>query len=67
VVNTITNAHGGASVSSVSFSKNGRYLLSAGQDSKPRVWDMNAGGKIVHLLEGTNHIVSVVDVVVSFT
>ncbi|TPX38043.1 hypothetical protein SmJEL517_g00048 [Synchytrium microbalum] len=42
-VNTLERAHGGASVSSIVFSKSGRYLLSSGQDSIGRLWDVTMG------------------------
>ncbi|KAJ3308345.1 cleavage stimulation factor, 3' pre-RNA, subunit 1 [Blyttiomyces sp. JEL0837] len=54
MINSMPQAHSGASVSCIQFSKNGRYLLSAGQDSVPRVWDVSSG-KVVHAFEGVVH------------
>ncbi|KAJ1566114.1 hypothetical protein HK096_000313 [Nowakowskiella sp. JEL0078] len=50
-LNTIKKAHSGYSVSTIKFSKNGRYLLSVGRDSKGRLWDLNIG-KCVREYEG---------------
>ncbi|KAH6559934.1 hypothetical protein BASA50_009024 [Batrachochytrium salamandrivorans] len=46
-INTIPNAHGGSPVTSVLFSKNSKYLLSAGMDSIGRLWDMTSGKVLV--------------------
>ncbi|KAI8621341.1 WD40-repeat-containing domain protein [Chytriomyces sp. MP71] len=53
LINTITQAHGGASVSSVEFSQNGKWLLSCGLDSLPRVWDLGSG-RVVQTFEGSS-------------
>ena len=45
-INTIGQAHTGASVSSVQFSKSGRYLLSVGRDSHARLWDLRKGRQV---------------------
>jgi len=50
-INTIEQAHGGTSVSSVKFSRNSKYLLSNGKDSIGRLWDL-ASGKVVQKYEG---------------
>lgn len=50
-VNTIEQAHGGASVSSVKFSRNSKYLLSNGKDSIGRLWDMSSG-QVIQKYEG---------------
>ena len=56
LIKCISHAHGGASVSSAEFSKNGRYILSAGQDSLPRLWDVS-NWKVVRTYKGTHHMV----------
>jgi len=42
-VNTFVDAHDHAPVSSVMFSKNAKYVLSAGRDSKARLWELSTG------------------------
>ena len=42
-VNTFLDAHERAPVSSVMFSKNAKYVLSAGRDSKARLWELSTG------------------------
>ena len=39
-VATLGRAHGGTPVDSASFSKSGRYVLTAGADSAVKVWDV---------------------------
>ncbi|TMW52682.1 hypothetical protein DOY81_002205 [Sarcophaga bullata] len=39
-VNTITEAHGGAEICSVQFTRNGKYLLSSGKDSLVYLWEL---------------------------
>ena len=40
---TIEAAHGGTEVYSAKISRNGKYLLTAGRDSIPRLWDLSSG------------------------
>ncbi|KAI8892317.1 WD40-repeat-containing domain protein [Globomyces pollinis-pini] len=42
-VNTINNAHDGASIIGIQFSKSCAYLLSTGLDGKGKLWDMSSG------------------------
>ncbi|KAI9333698.1 WD40-repeat-containing domain protein [Obelidium mucronatum] len=51
LINTIQQAHGGASVTSVEFSQNGKWLLSCGLDSLPRIWDLGSG-RVLQTFEG---------------
>ncbi|KAJ3027108.1 UNVERIFIED_CONTAM: hypothetical protein HDU68_004494, partial [Siphonaria sp. JEL0065] len=51
LINTILQAHGGASVTSVEFSQNGKWLLSCGLDSLPRIWDLGSG-RVLQSFEG---------------
>ncbi|KAJ3076014.1 hypothetical protein HDU98_005963, partial [Podochytrium sp. JEL0797] len=53
IINTIHQAHGGASVTSVEFSRNGKWLLSCGLDSLPRLWDLSSG-RVVQTFEGAS-------------
>ncbi|KAJ3083644.1 hypothetical protein HDU99_007657, partial [Rhizoclosmatium hyalinum] len=52
LINTIQQAHGGACVNSIQFSKNGKWLLSCGLDSLPRIWDMGSG-RVLQTFEGS--------------
>ncbi|KAJ3206537.1 hypothetical protein HDU82_004453 [Entophlyctis luteolus] len=49
---TIRQAHGGASVTSVEFSRDGKHILSCGLDSLPRIWDVGSG-RVVQTFEGS--------------
>lgn len=40
-INTFAQAHDGAEVCSVVFSKNGKYLLSSGKDSLVKLWELS--------------------------
>lgn len=40
---SLTQAHGGAPISSATFSKSGLYMLTAGQDSVGKLWDLRMG------------------------
>ena len=40
-VNTFAKAHDGAGISSVVFSKNGKYVLSSGKDSMVKLWELS--------------------------
>ncbi|KAJ1957690.1 hypothetical protein EC988_000700 [Linderina pennispora] len=42
-VRTIADAHGGRAVTGVSFSKNRKYLLTTGLDSRACLWDVGTG------------------------
>ena len=42
-VNTFQDSHEGASVATVRFSKNTKYVLSSGRDSKARLWELSSG------------------------
>ncbi|KAJ3409378.1 hypothetical protein CcCBS67573_g01347 [Chytriomyces confervae] len=53
LINTIAQAHGGASVSSIQFSQNGKWLLSCGLDSLPRLWDLGSG-RVLQTFEGSS-------------
>lgn len=46
-INVIDKAHGGEIVDTVRFSKNGRYLLTAGRDNRGRLWDLTNGKTLV--------------------
>ncbi|KAI8814369.1 WD40-repeat-containing domain protein [Cladochytrium replicatum] len=50
-VQMFAKAHSGQPVSSIRFSKNGKYLLSNGLDSLGRLWDLGAQ-KQLHTFEG---------------
>ncbi|KAI8916210.1 WD40-repeat-containing domain protein [Gorgonomyces haynaldii] len=52
-INTIYNAHNGLPVTSIEFSKSGRYLLSTGMDHVGRLWDMSTGKVVVSYTGGT--------------
>ncbi|XP_037954444.1 cleavage stimulation factor subunit 1 [Teleopsis dalmanni] len=39
-VNTILDAHGGAEICSLQFTRNGKYLLSSGKDSLVYLWEL---------------------------
>ncbi len=40
-VTTFPNAHDGAHVDSVQFTRNGKYVLSAGRDSLVKLWELS--------------------------
>jgi len=46
VVNTIPNAHNGAEVTSVMFTKNTKYLLTCGKDSCSKLWELSSGKQV---------------------
>mmetsp|Transcript_50356 Transcript_50356/g.93120 ORF Transcript_50356/g.93120 Transcript_50356/m.93120 type:complete len:475 (+) Transcript_50356:59-1483(+) len=47
VVNSLPQAHGAAAVTSIRWSRNLNYLLSAGNDGRTRIWDMRRGGEVL--------------------
>lgn len=49
-------AHSGRSVSSIEFSKDGRFLLSSGQDSTCRLWDVLSGHQVAVLETPTHQV-----------
>ena len=55
-VNTIQNAHGGQSVTSVAFSKSGKYLLSTGMDHEGKLWDMSTGKVVITYAGGIQRV-----------
>ena len=42
-INTFKGIHTNESVSSVRFSKNSKYILSSGRDSKAMLWELSTG------------------------
>jgi cleavage stimulation factor subunit 1 len=48
LIRTISTAHGGAPVSSISFTKNGKHILSTGLDSVRRLWDVTSGRTVLN-------------------
>lgn len=40
-INTFAQAHDGAEICSVAFTKNGKYLLSSGKDSLVKLWELS--------------------------
>ena len=52
----IAEAHSGTEVTSVKFSKNGKYLLSCGNDSTIRLWDIGSGQQITTYMEHTHKL-----------
>uniref|UniRef100_A0A6B2L520 Cleavage stimulation factor 50 kDa subunit n=1 Tax=Arcella intermedia TaxID=1963864 RepID=A0A6B2L520_9EUKA len=51
-VNTIPNAHAGREVTTVQFSRNKKYLLTAGKDAMIRIWDVGSGREIKRIYTG---------------
>eukprot|EP00747_Dinoflagellata_sp_TGD_P192039 gnl/TRDRNA2_/TRDRNA2_56292_c0_seq1.p1 gnl/TRDRNA2_/TRDRNA2_56292_c0~~gnl/TRDRNA2_/TRDRNA2_56292_c0_seq1.p1 ORF type:complete len:500 (+),score=99.67 gnl/TRDRNA2_/TRDRNA2_56292_c0_seq1:63-1502(+) len=49
-VNRIQKAHSGSAVTSVRWSRNLNYLLSAGTDGRCRLWDMRFAGKEIYTM-----------------
>jgi len=49
-VNTIPNAHNGAEVTSVQFTKNQKYLLSCGKDGTVRLWELSTGRQVYRFI-----------------
>ena len=47
MINSFSNSHNGYPVVSVKFTQNGRFLLTSGLDSVPKLWDLNMGKTIV--------------------
>ena len=47
LVTTFAKAHGGAPVTSVQWTKNGKYLLSMGRDGVGRLWDVKGEKELV--------------------
>eukprot|EP00794_Sanderia_malayensis_P000807 gene807-102_t len=52
-VNTFKNAHGGAEIMSVRFTKNSKYVLTSGKDSCARLWELSTG-RTLNIYVGTN-------------
>ncbi|CAJ1374322.1 unnamed protein product [Effrenium voratum] len=46
VVNTLSKAHSGSSVTSVRWSRGQRYVLSSGNDGRTRLWDVRMGREV---------------------
>jgi len=47
VVNTIPNAHAGAEVTSVMFTKNMKFLLTCGKDGCSKLWELSTGRPLI--------------------
>mmetsp|Transcript_73942 Transcript_73942/g.175977 ORF Transcript_73942/g.175977 Transcript_73942/m.175977 type:complete len:479 (-) Transcript_73942:48-1484(-) len=47
VVNTLPQAHGALAVTSVRWSRNLNYVLSAGNDGRSRIWDIRRGSEVL--------------------
>jgi len=56
-INTIPNAHNGAEVTSVQFSKNQKYLLSCGKDGTVRLWELSTGRQVYRFV--STHIAGI--------
>jgi len=53
-IRTYQTAHGGDPVSSVRFSRNGKYVLSSGKDSIARLWDLSIPGRPIQEYTGAH-------------
>eukprot|EP00038_Savillea_parva_P026440 m.54103 g.54103 ORF g.54103 m.54103 type:complete len:553 (+) comp7507_c0_seq1:73-1731(+) len=52
-INTFNEAHQGTAITSLQFTRNGNYLLSGGQDSAARLWDVRTGKVILNYMGAT--------------
>jgi len=50
-IQNIQKAHDGGEVFSVHLTSNSRYLLTGGQDTLPKIWDLAMGGKVLTVCE----------------
>eukprot|EP01111_Echinosteliopsis_oligospora_P012948 TRINITY_DN4523_c0_g1_i1.p1 TRINITY_DN4523_c0_g1~~TRINITY_DN4523_c0_g1_i1.p1 ORF type:complete len:430 (+),score=108.75 TRINITY_DN4523_c0_g1_i1:43-1332(+) len=50
VIHSFVNAHSGAEVNSIQFTKNQKYLLSCGKDATVRLWEISTGKQITRLI-----------------
>ena len=54
-VKTFDDAHNGAEVTSVQFSRNGKYVLSSGKDSVVKLWEVTSGNILNEYVGVTQH------------
>jgi len=52
VVHSIPTAHNGFEPTTVAFSNNGKYLLTAGKDGTIRLWEMSTGTQLQLIVAG---------------
>ena len=52
---TFEEAHSGAEVTSVQFSRNGKYVLSSGKDSVVKLWEVTSGNILNEYVGVTQH------------
>lgn len=54
-VRTVDDAHSGAEVTSIQFSRNGKYILSSGKDSNVKLWEVTSGHVLNEYVGVTQH------------